>query len=530
MSTSFSKFDLSQKLLQTVSKRGYTSPTPIQEALIPAMLSGRDVIGQAQTGTGKTAAFALPIVQGLEPDTDAVQALALTPTRELAKQVAEAVYTYGSASDTSVLPIYGGQSYSRQVRRLRKGVNVVVATPGRLLDLIRRKDLDLSQVKVAVLDEADEMLSMGFIDDIEAILEAVPGDRQTAFFSATFPRGIQRLADRHMRNPETCRIEPDQRTAGTIEQRYYQVRKKDRLDALLRLLEAEPTESVLVFARTRENTFELADALQRHGHKAGAINGAMDQPARNQMLTRFRKREVDVLVGTNVAARGLDIDHISHVINYELPADPQVYVHRVGRTGRAGREGTAISLISSGQRKQLRKIARYAKCDISRFDLPTKAEVRAVRDERMAAKMLKQVKNCEYGRERGIAATLVEQGMDPLDVAAVAMKALRDEKGNASAGSAGAAAARGQSGGRSRAGDRSMVQLTLNTGKASGTLPKHVVSSLAHFGNIPGGVIGKIRIRHRHTLVDVPGQYVDQVVAKSGRYKIRNRNVTVRRA
>ena len=530
MSNAFSQFDLPSELLQTVSDRGYTTPTPIQEALIPAMLAGRDVIGQAQTGTGKTAAFALPIIQGLEPDSDTVQALVLTPTRELAKQVAEAAYTYGSGLNTRVLPIYGGQSYSRQTRRLRKGVDVVVATPGRLLDLIRKKSLDLSEVKVAVLDEADEMLSMGFIDDIESILKATPGDRQTAFFSATLPRGIQRLADRHMRNPETCRIEPDQRTAGTIEQRYYQVKKKDRLDALLRLLEAEPTESVIVFARTRADTFELAESLRKHGCDAGAINGAMEQPARNRMLSRFRSRQIDVLVGTNVAARGLDINHISHVFNYELPRDPQVYVHRVGRTGRAGRKGTAISLISSRQRKQLHKIERYAKCDISRSNLPTRAEVQAIRDERMAEKMSEQVKESEYARERDIAASLVEQGLNPIDVAAAAMKALRNGKESASSSASGSASARSQPGGRSRSDDRGMVRLTLDTGKASGTRPKHVVSSLAHFGNIPGGVIGKIRIRQRHTLVDVPGKYVDQVVARSGHYKICNQNVKVQRA
>jgi len=553
MSISFDQFDLSPTLVQTVADRGYETPTPIQQALIPAMLAGRDVVGQAQTGTGKTAAFALPLLHKLTPGQGHVQALVLTPTRELAKQVAEAVYIYGADAGARVLPIYGGDSIGRQIRRLKKGIDVVVGTPGRLLDLIRKRELDLSGVETVVLDEADEMLSMGFIDDIESILSATPSDRQTAFFSATLPQSIKRLADRHMHHPETCRLEPDQRTAETIDQRYYLVQRHERTAALLRLLQTEPTEGVIVFARTRKNSFDLAAELQQHGYRAGALNGAMDQHARNRMLDRFRNRRIDVLVGTDVASRGLDIDHISHVVNYELPRDPQVYVHRVGRTGRAGSTGVALTLATNSERHQLRKIERYTKCSMTRTPLPTEADLQALRDERLAGRLTKRLSDATLDRERAVAAALVADGHDPLDVAAAALQSARQNTSIKPVATGGARSAtprtarpsnsrsngrsNGHSNGRSagrntgrNSHEQGMVRLTLDAGKASGARPGHVVSTLSHFGDIPGGAIGKITIENRHTLVDVPADLVDQLLAQSGNYKIKNQRVQLARA
>ena len=553
MSTSFDQFDLAPTLVQTVADRGYETPTPIQRALIPAMLAGRDVVGQAQTGTGKTAAFALPLLHKLTPGQGHVQALVLTPTRELAKQVAEAVYIYGADAGARVLPIYGGDSIGRQIRRLQKGIDVVVGTPGRLLDLIRRRKLDLSGVETVVLDEADEMLSMGFIDDIESILSATPSERQTAFFSATLPQSIQRLADRHMRNPETCRLEPDQRTADTIDQRYCVVRHHERMAALLRLLQAEPTESVIVFARTRKDSFDLAAELQQHGYRAGALNGAMDQHARNRMLDRFRNRRIDVLVGTDVASRGLDIDHISHVVNYELPRDPEVYVHRVGRTGRAGSTGVALTLITNREQRKLKKIERYTKRSMTHTPLPTDADLRALRDEHLADRLTKRLADATLDRERAVAAALVADGHDPLDVAAAALQSARQHPSTKAGakGSPRAATPRparasnghsqdrrngrrnGRSNGRSagrRSHEQGMVRLTLDAGKASGARPGHVVSTLSHFGDIPGGAIGKITIENRPTLVDVPADLVDKLLAQSGNYKIKNQRVQLARA
>ena len=523
MSTAFADLGLNATFVDTVADRGYTEPTPIQEALIPSILAGRDVVGQAQTGTGKTAAFALPMLHHLDEGTGQLRGLVLCPTRELAGQVAQAVYTYGERAGIRVLPIYGGQSYGKQIRRIKQGVDVVVGTPGRLLDLLRKGVLDLSAVEMAVLDEADEMLSMGFIDDIEAILAATPDERQTAFFSATMSRSFERLASRHLHDPETCRLEASDRTASTIEQRAYRVHKRDRLDALVRLLEVEPVESAIVFARTRADTFQLADALAARGVSAGALNGEMDQPERQRMLNRFRNRSISVLVGTNVAARGLDIDHISHVFNYELPTDPEVYVHRVGRTGRAGKQGTAISLVPSNKRKLLGKIERYTRSDVTWSRLPSDEDVQAHRNARFREEVEAWMEDSDCDRERDVVQALMDAGHAPLDVAAAALKAARTgSKKEASATESSSASA-----GRDSHED-GMVRLTLNVGKRTGTRPGQVVGTLAGGSSMPGSAIGKIDIGTKETTVDVPVQYAEQVVAKSGTYKIGSRRVSVR--
>ena len=543
MSTPFSDLGLNDSLTRTVAERGYTDPTPIQAALIPSLLDGRDVVGQAQTGTGKTAAFALPMLHHLGEGTGELRGLVLCPTRELARQVAEAIHTYGEESGIRVLPIYGGQPYGRQIRRLKAGVDIVVGTPGRLLDLIRKGAIDLSQVHTAVLDEADEMLSMGFIDDIEAILDATPEYRQTAFFSATMSTGFERLAARHLYEPDTCRLEADERTAAAIEQRAYAVSKRNRLDALVRLLEVEDVDSAIVFARTRADTFALADALTKQGVSAGALNGEMDQPERQRMLRRFKNRDVTVLVGTNVAARGLDIDHISHVFNYELPRDPEVYVHRIGRTGRAGSTGTALSLVPSNQRGRLAQIERYTKQTIERAEIPSDDEVQAHRDAAFRKEIitwLGEHAEADSAQEREIVEALIEDGRSPVDIAAAALKAARSglSPRNGSTNGPGHRRSNGASHGvtNGRAGapaaareshETGMVRLTLNTGRQSGTRPGQIVGTLAGGSDMPGSVIGKIDIRARHTTVDVPSEYVDQILAKSGSYKIGRRRVRV---
>lgn len=532
MSNAFSQFDLHPQIIANVAARDYTEATPIQAALIPKMLEGRDVIGQAQTGTGKTAAFALPLLQRLDPEERNIQGLVVTPTRELALQVAEAIYNYGDDMSIRVLPIYGGQSYGRQIRRLKKGVDVVVGTPGRMLDLIRKGELNLGQVRTAVLDEADEMLSMGFIDDIESILKATPSNRQTAFFSATLPRGIKRLASRHMDNPHSVSLGHEKPTAQTIEQRYYRVKSRDRFNALLRLLEVESVTSAIVFARTRADTFKLADRLSSEGYSAGALNGEMDQPARQKMLARFREGNINILVGTNVAARGLDIDHISHVFNYALPRDPQVYVHRIGRTGRAGKKGTAISLVPGNKQGQLRKIERYTKESIKREELPTEKDLQAHRDDQLIEQLTKQLENdTNFTRERKITKALVKEGYDPMDVVTAALKTARRSKQAASeALQAADQSSSNGSGGDSHSHERGMVRLTLNAGKSNGARPGQIIEAIARIASIPGGVIGKIDIHKRHTLIDIPRNFADQVLARSGNYRIGKRRVDVKRA
>ncbi|ARA93907.1 RNA helicase [Rhodothermaceae bacterium RA] len=536
MPSSFSDLGLHPSLVQTVTDLGYTEPTPIQAGLIPVLLTGRDAIGQAQTGTGKTAAFSLPLLHHLTPGSGAVQALVLAPTRELAMQVANTLYTYGRARQARVLPVYGGQPYHRQIRRLQQGVDIVVGTPGRLLDLIRQQALDLGQVRTVVLDEADEMLSMGFIDDIEAILQATPAERQTAVLSATLPAPIRRLAIRYLRDPETVAIGTRQRTAATVEQRYYLVHQRDKLAALTRLLEMEPVESVLVFARTRANTVAVAHALTDRGYPAEALNGEMNQPVRTQVLARFRTGQTRILVGTDVAARGLDIDHISHVVNLDLPRDPEVYVHRIGRTGRAGKTGVAISLLTPADRRSLRTLEAYIQEPITRAVLPTEADVEARRSEAWMERMRVWLRRERGQREREMAEALIAEGHDPVAVAAAAIKMARTEARQRPAEPIAEvrtrstpSEARRPRRERDHRRPEPMVRLSLNLGRSHGIRVNHIVGSLAHYADIPGRVLGKIRIQDHRTLVDVPPQFVGQVLAREEPYRIGSKTVTIER-
>ncbi|MCB0089494.1 MAG: DEAD/DEAH box helicase, partial [Caldilineaceae bacterium] len=428
MNNDFTQLHLRPELIQAVTARGYTEPTPIQSAVIPAMLAGHDILGQAQTGTGKTAAFALPILQKLTPGQGKIQALVLAPTRELAMQVARATYEYGRFHGASVLPIYGGQPYERQIRRLQKGVDIVVGTPGRLLDLMRQKALDLSHLDTVVLDEADEMLSLGFIEDIEAILQQTPAARQTALFSATLPAEIRQLAQKYMRDPQSITIERKQLTVESIEQRYYLVHASDKLAAMTLLFEAEEISRALIFTRTRVAASDLADALTARGFPADALHGELGQQARERILERFRQNQCQVLVATDVAARGLDIDDISHVFNYDLPQDPEVYVHRIGRTGRAGKAGIAISLWTPSERWRLQQIESYTRQSIGRGVLPTAEEIQASRETRLIEQIKVWMRRGRYRREWELVADMVDEGHEPLEIAAAALKLARGEE------------------------------------------------------------------------------------------------------
>ena len=379
---SFRDLALGDALVAALAAVGYEIPTPIQRETIPLLLAGRDLIGQAQTGTGKTAAFALPVLQRIDLALAAPQALVLAPTRELAIQVAEAFQRYAAhLPGFHVLPIYGGQDYGVQLRALRRGVHVVVGTPGRVMDHMRRATLALGQLKCLVLDEADEMLRMGFIDDIEWILGETPPGRQIALFSATMPAPIRKIAERHLNDPATISIRMQTTTAATIRQRHCVVGGAHKLDALTRILEAESIEGVLVFVRTRHATLELADRLQARGFACAAINGDMPQKQREKTIGELRQGKLDIPVATDVAARGLDVERVSHVINYDIPYDSEVYVHRIGRTGRAGRQGDAILLVAPRETRMLRTIERATNQPIERMELPS-AEV--INDKRLA--------------------------------------------------------------------------------------------------------------------------------------------------
>ena len=553
MTEEFITLNLRPELTHAVSELGYTEPTPIQSAIIPLMLGGADVIGQAQTGTGKTAAFALPILNNIQPGQKHIQALVMCPTRELALQVSQAFSEYGQFSDVRVLAVYGGQPYGPQITRLNKGVDVVVGTPGRMLDLLERNCLNLSRVRTVVLDEADEMLSMGFIDDIETILAGTPPERQTALFSATLPTPIRRLADRYMHDPQPVTIQREQITVAAIEQRCYIVNGKDKLAALTRIFEMEEVTSALIFVRTRAATGELAASLTARGFASEALNGDLNQDARERTLGRFRKNQVKVLVATDVAARGLDIDDISHVFNYDLPDDPELYVHRIGRTGRAGKTGIAISLVTPGEKRHLRQVESFTHQTIKRAELPSEDDILVNREERLMSLVKVWLQRGRCKRERELVESLVAAGHDPIEIAAVTLKMARGEEKQRSIAPISVVAdyrserparerSRGAQGhGSFRPGGRfeqpgnqshesGMVRLSLNMGKKHGIRPNDIVGTIAFHADIPGSAIGKIFIQDKLSLVDVPEALAQQVLANTGNYRIRQQSVNVKLA
>ncbi len=550
MTDTFNDLALHPGLVQVVTELGYAEPTPIQSAVIPVMLTGADVIGQAQTGTGKTAAFALPLLQNLQPGSDHVQALVLCPTRELALQVAQAVEQYGRNQSVRVLAVYGGQPYGPQISRLRHGVDVIVGTPGRLIDLLERKAVNLSRVHTVVLDEADEMLSMGFIEPIEKILAGTPTERQTALFSATLPAPIRRLADKYMHAPRSIQVQRDQVTLAAIEQRHYLVNQGDKLAALTRLFEMEKVTSALVFVRTRAGTGELANELTRRGFPAEAINGDLTQEMRERTLDRFRRSQVKVLVATDVAARGLDIDDISHVVNYDLPDDPEIYIHRIGRTGRAGKTGIAISLVTPREKRLLRQVESLIRQPVLKCALPTEEEIKAQRENELLENVKVWLTRARYRRERELVARLVEEGHDPLEIAAAALKLARAEEKQRPVASLSEVqeknprrfehrdgSRRPSPGYRRSSSDREgtshepgMVRLSLSLGRTHGIRPNDVVGTIAFHADIPGHTIGRISIQDNSTLVDVPEKFVSQVLAKNGKYRIRQHSLSVKPA
>jgi ATP-dependent RNA helicase DeaD len=564
---SFRDLGLPESLIQVLTEVGYESPSPIQAATIPLLLAGRDLLGQAQTGTGKTAAFALPILARVDLSQARTQALVLTPTRELAIQVAEAFQRYAAhLRDFHVLPIYGGQGYGPQLAALRRGVHVVVGTPGRIIDHLERGSLNLQHVRHVVLDEADEMLRMGFIDAVEGILEKAPKQRQTALFSATMPAPIRRIAQKHLSDPAEIEIKSKTRTAANVRQRFWMVSGLHKLDALTRILEAEPFEAMIVFTRTKQATEELAEKLQARGFSAAAINGDIPQPLRERCIQKLKDGQLDILVATDVAARGLDVDRVSHVFNYDVPYDTESYVHRIGRTGRAGRSGEAILFIAPRERHLLQAIERATRQTIEPMELPS---IAAVNDQRVARfkQKLGDAINAEgvgefralieqYEREQNvpaieIAAALarVLQGDEPLLLAEpvrgahserVERKAREDrparpaarEKGRPFAADArperaerparAERAPRGEAAGpragatgqrpdttprprpERREADALLETYRLEVGQRHQVRPGQIVGAVANEAGLDGSDIGRIDILDDYTLIDLP--------------------------
>ncbi|PDW04804.1 DEAD/DEAH box helicase [Candidatus Viridilinea mediisalina] len=515
--TIFSELGLSEPILIALRDLGYDEPTPIQAQAIPVMLAGHDVIAHAQTGTGKTAAFALPILSRLKPE-HVPQALVLAPTRELAMQVAEAMFRYGKHASTRVTPVYGGQPIERQLRSLARGVQVVVGTPGRVMDHMRRGTLVLDHISMVILDEADEMLDMGFAEDIEYILQQTPNERQTALFSATMPAAVLDLAMRYTREAKRISVVSEQLTAPRTRQVYYEVTPREKLDALCRVLDVETPGSAMIFCRTRADADRLGESLQGRGYMAEVIHGDLSQPMRERVMKRFREGQAELLVATDVAARGLDIPDVTHVINYDVPGDPESYVHRIGRTGRAGRTGLAISLITPRERRQIQIIERTTRSRIQRLKLPSLADVAARRREAFRDALREVLREGELDPYIMMVEEMAE-GHEVADLAAAAFKLLlnevEQEESLVSVEGDGAGAEAG------------MIRLFLDVGRFDRVRPADIVGAIANEVGIPGKQIGAIDIYDRFTFVEVPNDTAHRVVRGLSGVNLRGKPVKV---
>ena len=543
----FSDLGLPAALVSRLAAVGYEAPSPIQAATIPALMEGRDVLGTAQTGTGKTAAFALPAIARLRPDDTRVQVLVLTPTRELAIQVAEAFQSYASdLPGFRVLPIYGGQPYGPQLQGLRRGVQVVVGTPGRVKDHLERGTLSLDAVQAVVLDEADEMLRMGFVEEVDIILSRAPATRQVALFSATMPSAVRRIAQTHLKDPVEVNIAAKTRTAADVTQRYWYVAGTHKMEALTRILEAESFDAMIIFARTKAMTAELAEKLQARGFAAAVLNGDMPQAERERTVERLKNRQLDIAVATDVAARGLDVDRISHVLNYDIPTDTESYIHRIGRTGRAGRSGEAILFVAPREKHLLRLIEKATRQPITEMRLPTVAAVNAKRMDKFKQSIADTLASGGSDAFRPILEDIVrEQGVSLLDVAcALASRAQgktpllmspdaeiparppqRDNDAPRPAhatkrpGDAPRRGERPRSAGRPmQAPEEGMARYRIEVGRQHGVQPGQIVGAIANEADIDSQHIGRIEIAEDHSLVDLPEgmpKVVQKVLAKA---------------
>jgi ATP-dependent RNA helicase DeaD len=548
----FEDLGLRPELLAALSALGYEEPTPIQAEAIPPLTEGRDLLGQAATGTGKTAAFSLPVLQRLPAERGkAPDALVLVPTRELAVQVSEALHKYGRDLGARVLPVYGGAPIGRQLRSLESGVDVVVATPGRALDLVQRGSLQLGQVGTVVLDEADEMLDMGFAEDLDAILEETPETRQTVLFSATMPRRLDALARRHLRDPVRITIAREQAAAGQsprVTQTAYVVPRAAKPAALGRILDVESPTAAIVFCRTREEVDSLTETLNGRGYRAEALHGGMSQEQRDRVMGRLRGGTADLLVATDVAARGLDIDQLTHVVNYDVPSAPEAYVHRIGRVGRAGREGVAITLAEPREHRMLKTIEKVAGASIAVQKVPTVADLRARRLELTRAALRESLLTDELDRFRVVVETLSDE-FDLMEVALAAVKLAHEAGGGADDDEEipqvsfrpdqGTGRGATKSGRRREGDDRApargarsggpAARLFVGVGRDAGIRPGDLVGAITGETGLTGRDVGAIEIHQRFALVEVPEPAAEEVVRALRATMIKGRKATVRR-
>ncbi len=508
----FNQLALAKPVLKAIEDVGYETPSPIQSESIPPLLAGRDILGQAQTGTGKTAAFALPLLSRLDLALKQPQVLVLTPTRELAIQVSEAFQAYARhMRGFHILPVYGGQSMSTQLRQLKRGVHIVVGTPGRIMDHLRRKTLSLDKLGSIVLDEADEMLSMGFIEDIEWILEQTPETKQVALFSATMPSAIRKIAQHHLRDPIEIKIKAKTATVEAITQHYWQVTGLHKLDALTRILEVQDFDAMLIFVRTKNATVELAEKLEARGYASAALNGDMNQALREKTVEQLKKKSLDIVVATDVAARGLDVERISHVLNYDIPYDTETYVHRIGRTGRAGRKGQAILFVSPREKRMLRAIEKTTRQPITAMQLPTRQDVANRRMVQFKQQISDTIEAQElaffeelieqYQRERNVSVTEIAAALAYMTQRKRPLEVKETEKPKEKAGKD----RREKTASRAvTAPDSGMVRYRIEVGREHGIQPKNVVGAIANEAGIESQYIGHIKLYDTYSTVDLP--------------------------
>ena len=512
---SFSELALAGPILQALQEIGYEAPSPIQAASIPPLLEGKDLVGQAQTGTGKTAAFALPTLSRVDLSLQQPQVLVLAPTRELAIQVCEAFQAYARhLQGFHILPVYGGQGMGAQLRQLQRGVHIVVGTPGRVMDHLRRKTLNLEHLRSIVLDEADEMLKMGFIDDVEWILEHTPPTRQIALFSATMPPVIRKIAQRHLNEPQEVKIQAKTTTVDTITQRHWQVTGLHKLDALTRILEVEAFDAMIIFVRTKTSTVELAEKLEARGYAAAALNGDMNQVLREKTVERLKNKSLDIVIATDVAARGLDVERISHVVNYDIPYDTEAYVHRIGRTGRAGRKGEAILFVSPREKRMLRAIEQATRQKIAPMQLPTRQDVA----DRRIAQFKQGITDTIEAQDLTVFEDVIEQYQQEHNVstneiaAALAYLAQKErplvinEEAMPTATPPPASRKRrdDRSAGKSTALQAGMQRYRIEVGRDHGVQPKNIVGAIANEAGLDSQLIGHIKLHDSYSTVDLP--------------------------
>jgi ATP-dependent RNA helicase DeaD len=557
----FTDLGLSAPVLKAIQAVGYEAPSPIQAAAIPVLMAGGDIVGMAQTGTGKTAAFALPLLSRLDMKLGEPQVLVLAPTRELAIQVAEAFQKYASEiPGFHVLPIYGGQDMSTQLRQLKRGVHVVVGTPGRVMDHLRRGSLNLDNLKSLVLDEADEMLRMGFIDDVEWILEHIPTTRQTALFSATMPREIRQVAEKYLTNPQEIKIASNQSTGDNIEQVYWMVSGTNKLDALTRILEVEPFEGMIIFVRTKTATVELAEKLEARGYSAAPINGDMNQQLRERTIDRLKSGKLDILIATDVAARGIDVERVSHVVNYDIPYDSEAYVHRIGRTGRAGRTGKAILFVAPREKRLLSTIERATRKPITLMELPSGATVTKHRIDQFTQQITTALTEqsdltffndllAEYSNKNDVspeqiasALAFLLQKERPLQVKFTDVKPERErnersERSRDDRGGRDDRSSRDRSDRPSRddkprrerteRGDENMQRYRIEVGRNHEARPGDIVGAIANEAGIESRFIGHIKLFDEFSTVDLPLGMPKEVLTQLKKVRVRNRPLNI---